>query len=193
VRVKPLQWIGMGLVIVALTAPAHGFDLLPDPIGWVLVVVGLRALPVPQRGTLLGVGVLALVVSCALWIPSVPTHIDDVDPSLTWAANLPQLVTTILIAHALSQQALLGGDGRARRWLRTARDVLVVVTVLPALVFGGGLDSLVGTTYAVATLALVLLIWLLFSYASRPWAAAHPAREDTHDGPHRTGPGGPRG
>jgi hypothetical protein len=170
--VKPLQWIGMGLVVVALTAPSHGYDLLPDPVGWLLVVVGLRALPVPQRGTLLGCAGVALVVSCVLWVPSVPTRLDDIDRSLTWAANLPQLVTTILIAHALAQQALLARDTRARRWLRTARDVLVVVTVLPVVVFGGGLDALVGTTYAVATLALVLLIWLLFAYASRPWATA---------------------
>jgi len=31
--VKPLQAVAMGLVIVLLAAPAHGFDLLPDPIG----------------------------------------------------------------------------------------------------------------------------------------------------------------
>lgn len=168
---KPLQGIGMGLVIIALTAPVHGYDLLPDPVGWLLVLAGLRALPLPQRRTLLGFAGVALVVSCVLWVPSVPARLDDADPALTWAANLPQLVTTILIAHALAQQALLAGDRRARRWLRTSRDVLVLVTVLPVVVFGGGLDSLVGATYAAATLALLLLIWLLFAYSSRPWAA----------------------
>jgi hypothetical protein len=165
----------MGLVIVALTAPVHGFDLLPDPLGWLLALTGLRVLPVPQRRTLLGLGALALVTSCALWIPSVPAHLDDVDPSLTWAANLPQLVTTIALAHALGQQALLAHDTGARRWLLTARAVLIVVTVLPAVVFGGGLDGLVGATYAAASLALLLLIVLLFVYASRPWAEAAPA------------------
>jgi hypothetical protein len=162
----------MGLVIVALTAPVHGFDLLPDPLGWLLALTGLRVLPVPQRRTLLWLGGLALVTSCALWIPSVPAHLDDVDPSLTWAANLPQLVTTIVLAHALGQQALLAHDAGARRWLLTARAVLIAVTVLPAVVFGGGLDALVGATYAAASLALLLLIVLLFVYASRPWALA---------------------
>ncbi len=166
----------MGLVIVALTAPVHGFDLLPDPLGWLLALIGLRALPVPQRRTLLGLGALALVTSCALWVPSVPEHLDDVDPSLTWAANLPQLVTTIVLAHALGQQALLAGDLRARRWLLTARTVLIVVTVLPTIVFGGGLDALAGTTYAAASLALLLLIVLLFAYAARPWARSAPSR-----------------
>jgi hypothetical protein len=165
----------MGLVIVALTAPVHGFDLLPDPLGWLLALTGLRALALPQRRTLVGLGVLALVTSCALWVPSVPAHLDDVDPSLTWAANLPQLVTTVVLAHALAQQALLAEDPGARRWLLTARAVLVAVTLLPAVVFGGGLDHLVGATYAAASLALLLLIVLLFAYASRPWAAPHPA------------------
>jgi hypothetical protein len=170
--VKPLQWIGMGLVIVALTAPVHRYDLLADPAGWVLVVVGLRALPVSQRSTLLGLAGLAFVVSCVLWVPTAATGLDDADPSLTWAADLPQLATTILLAHALAQQALVAGDRHARRWLRTSRDALVLVTLLPVIVFGGGLDPLVGTTYAVATLALLLLIWLLFRYASRRWAGA---------------------
>jgi hypothetical protein len=189
----------MGLVIVALTAPAHGFDLLPDPLGWLLALTGLRSLPVPQRRTLVGLGALAMATSCALWIPSVPRHLNDVDPSLTWAANLPQLVTTIVLAHALSQQALLAEDAGARRWLLTARTVLIVVTLLPAIVFGGGLDGLVGTTYAAASLALLLLIVLLFAYASRPWAqpAAVPPRGqrpgETHDGPPRTNRSGPRG
>ncbi len=162
----------MGLVIVLLTAPVHGYDLLPDPLGWLLALTGLRALPCPQRGTLLGLGWLAFAVSCALWIPSVPAHLDDVDPSLTWAANLPQLVTTIVLAHALAQQALAAEDLGARRWLLTARTLLVVVTVLPAVVFGGGLDGLVGATYVAASLALLLLVWLLFAYASRAWAGA---------------------
>jgi hypothetical protein len=168
--VKPLQAVGMGLVIVLLTAPVHGFDLLPDPLGWLLALTGLRALGCPQRRTLLGLAWLAFAVSCALWVPSVPAHLDDVDPSLTWSANLPQLLTTIMLAHALAQQALVAEDTSARRWLLTARSLLVVVTVLPVVVFGGGLDRLVGATYVAASLALLLLVWLLFSYAGRAWA-----------------------
>jgi hypothetical protein len=168
--VKPLQAVGMGLVIVLLTAPVHGYDLLPDPLGWLLALTGLRALTCPQRGTLVGLAWLAFAASCVLWVPSVPAHLDDVDQSLTWAANLPQLVTTIVLAHALAQLALLADDAGARRWLLTARTLLVVVTLLPVVVFGGGLDGLVGATYVAASLALLLLVWLLFAYASRPWA-----------------------
>jgi hypothetical protein len=184
--VKPLQAVGMGLVIVLLTAPVHGYDLLPDPLGWLLALTGLRALAVPQRGTMLGLAWLAFAVSCVLWIPSAPTRLDDVDPSLTWAANLPQLVTTIVLAHALAQHALLADDRRARGWLLTSRSVLILVTLLPVVVFGGGLDGLVGATYVAASLALLLLVWLLFAYASRPWAVA-PVPSDPPSGRLRDG------
>ena len=39
--VKPLQAVGMGLVIVVLTVPVAGYDVLADPLGWLLVLVGL--------------------------------------------------------------------------------------------------------------------------------------------------------
>ena len=43
---KPLQSIAMGLVIIALKAWVNGeYDVLPDPIGWLLVLQGLAALP----------------------------------------------------------------------------------------------------------------------------------------------------
>ena len=45
--VKPLQAVAMGLVIVLLGATVSGYDLLADPVGWLLVLVGLATLPVP--------------------------------------------------------------------------------------------------------------------------------------------------
>ena len=45
---RPLQSIAMGLVIVALHAEFGGFDALPDPLGWVLVLLGR---PRPARAT----------------------------------------------------------------------------------------------------------------------------------------------
>jgi hypothetical protein len=56
------------------------------------------------------------------------------------------------------------------------------------VVFGGGLDGLVGATYVAASLALLLLVWLLFAYASRIWATPEPASEPVPE----TGPGAPR-
>ena len=47
---RPLQSIAMGLVIIALRAEFGGYDALADPLGWLLVLLGVRTLPVePER------------------------------------------------------------------------------------------------------------------------------------------------
>ena len=46
----------------------------------------------------------------------------------------------------------------------------VVVAALPVLVFGAGLDQLEGVSYLAAGTTLLLVIWLLFAHAGRPWA-----------------------
>jgi hypothetical protein len=171
--VKPLQAVAMGLVIVLLTASVDGYDLLADPVGWLLVLVGLAGLPeasVPRRGTLQKVATLALVISIPVWVPAARDALNVTDPSLAWAASIPQLLTVIVLAHSLAQAANLAADANARRWLQTARTLMIVVALLPPIVLGGGLDSLVGAVAVVGSLSLLLLIVLLFRYAGRPWA-----------------------
>ena len=47
---RPLQSIAIGLVIIALRAEFGGYDALVDPVGWLLVLLGVRTLPVePER------------------------------------------------------------------------------------------------------------------------------------------------
>ena len=43
---RPLQSIAIGLVIIALRAEFGGYDALADPVGWLLVLLGVRSLPV---------------------------------------------------------------------------------------------------------------------------------------------------
>jgi hypothetical protein len=169
---RPLQSLAMGLVVIGLNAQlAGGYDALPDPLGWVLVLAGVAGLGpnLEHRAALLGLATLASLVSVPLWLPEVDERLYDLHPSLAWAANLPQLGFAILLCHTLAAAAAEGDDVRAAAWLRTAMTVFVVVAALPVLVFGGGLDALEVPSYVAATLALVLLVWLLFSYASRPW------------------------
>lgn len=173
---RPLQSIAMGLVVVTLHAAFRGYDALPDPLGWVLVLLGARHLPedLHRRSFVVGAAVLALLVSLPLWVPGLTEAVDDVHPSLTWAANLPQLAFAGLLADGLARQAARQGDRRASAWLRTEATGFVVVALLPVLVFGGGLDGLENLTYLAAGMVLLLLIWLLFAYASRPWAPSPP-------------------
>jgi hypothetical protein len=160
----------MGLVIVLLTAPVHGFDVLPDPFGWVLVLVGLAQLPLPQRGGLRALATLSLLVSVTVWFPGARDSLNVTDLALAWAAGLPELATVIALAHALAQQARLAGDQRARTWLQTAVTLFVVVVLLPPVVLGGGLHGLDDALGVVGSLTLLLFVVLLFRYAGRPWA-----------------------
>jgi hypothetical protein len=180
---RPLQSIAMGLVIIALRAPvADGYDVLPDGFGWLLVVLGVRGLPddLERRPALLTTAVLAGTVSVLLWWPGVSDAIDEVDPALLWAVNLPQLAFLALLSHVLARRAATAEDPRAAAWLRILLTGFVVAALLPVLVFGGGVDALEGPADAAAVVLLVGLIWLLFSYSVRPWAGA----QETRRGPH---------
>lgn len=173
---KPLQAVAMGLVIVLLNAQVNGYDVLADPFGWLLVLVGLAQLPVPQRGTLRMLAAVSLVVSVVVWFPGARDALNVTDDSLAWAAGIPEVGTTIVLAHALARVAGLAGDTDARRWLLTARTLFVVVLLLPPVVLGGALDSLVTAVAVVGSLTLLLLIVLLFRYAGRAWAQPVEAR-----------------
>jgi hypothetical protein len=172
--VKPLQAVALGLVIVVLTAPVRSFDLLPDPLGWLLVLAGVARLPWGGRGALRTLTRVSLVVSVVVWMPSARDALNVTDDSLAWAASLPELLTAVVLAHVLAASARAAGDHEARRWWQTARTLMLVVLVLPPIVLGGGLGSLVGALAVAGSLSLLLVIVLLFRYAGRPWALPVP-------------------
>lgn len=177
---RPLQSIAMGLLIVALRAEFQGYDALPDPIGWALVLHGLTRIPgdLIRRELLRTLAVLALVVSVPLWWPGVDQRLHDLHASLAWVANLPQLAFAVLLADSLARRAVAHGDVKAPGWLRTAMTGFIVAAAMPVIVFGAGVDFLEEPTYILATLTLLMLIWLLFTYAHRPWAG-HPTHHAT--------------
>ena len=164
---KPLPWIAMGLVIVALSAHARGVDLLADPLGWVLVLLGVHRFGrLSPPATWLAA--VALVVSSFLWWPGVSEALADQDVSLVWAASVPELAAMAALCAGLARVAGSAGDRRARAWLGTAA-VLAVVTALaplPVLAAGRDLDSVL----LLGLVTVVLVIALLFRYSSRPWA-----------------------
>lgn len=167
----PLQSVAMGLLVVALSARFGGYDALADPLGWVLVVLGVRRLPGLSRARdLLVLAVVALVVSCVVWWPATSEWLDDQHPSLRWALTLPQLGMQVLLAHELSLRARAAGDRPAARWLRQVLVAVVLVGLLPVLVFATGSELLEVWSYVAAALVAIWMIWLLFVCAPRPWA-----------------------
>lgn len=160
----------MGLLFLLLLVEARGWDVIPDPVGWLLVAVGVRRLPeqVPQ-GALLYLAAVAGLVSLALW-PALPGDpLGDVDPSLQWAMNLPQLLFCTLLAWRLAAAA--AAEPTARALLRLDAGMFAAAAVLPPIVFGGGVRALEQPSYLIAGLALMTFVVLLFVYSGRDWAA----------------------
>ena len=88
----PLHPVALGLVVVALVVDGGGWDLLPDPLGWGLVLVGTLALPreIHRRDAMVVAAAAALLVAAVVWPPGVAERVADTDESLSWALSLPQ-------------------------------------------------------------------------------------------------------
>jgi len=182
---SPLQRIAMGLVIVLVPAnfpsdphPAWEFyDALPDPVGWALVLYGVRSL----RGHL-DVDVVswlawvAFAVSVPLWFPQlnhllVPEYNDDIDVSFQWMLFLPQTLFSLMLARAI------GRAGELReppdRFVAGRYGVLTwafgALIVLPVVAYGGGVDGLVTPTLVGIGLVNAVFVYYLFRVHRRPW------------------------
>lgn len=167
--VKPLNAIAMGLVVIALVASQGGYDLLPDPLGWVLVLVGLRLLRWPTTATWFAA--IALAAACVLWVPATEEWLEVRDPSLRWAANLPQVGFLIALCLELTRRADAAGDAKGRAWWRTFLALSALLAVMPVVVFAAaGGDDALEAVYAAAGAFLLAVIVLLLVHAGRPWA-----------------------
>lgn len=178
---KPLQSIAMGLVIIAVSARINGdYDVLADPVGWLLVLQGLGQLPaaLPHRPALSTLGSVALVISVVLWFPSLAAGLEREDVALLWAAALPQLAFVALLCRALATIA----TGPAAGWLATAAALTVAAAAVVTVVLATDGSALAGALALTGSGSLLLVIVLLFRYASRPWALAPAAPLAPADG-----------
>jgi hypothetical protein len=163
----PLQKVAMGLVIVVLDAYLAGFDAVPDVLGWVLVLVGLRDLRVTLTGfgTLLSLaGVAAVISAVLLW----PGLVGSVPESTGWLLSLPQLAFCIVLCGSLA--TLAAADQDAARRFAVLRWAFVVLVFAPAVLYGGGVDPLRVPIAVVTVAANVYLVYLLFKVSKRPYA-----------------------
>ena len=101
----------------------------------------------------------------------------DGDPAVAWAAYLPQFAFIGLLFHALALAALAADERRPSAWLRIVVTATALVMVAPILIFGAGITGLADPAELVRFLVYVMAVWLLFNYASRPWAGAPPVDE----------------
>ncbi len=188
---SPLQKIAMGMVIVigsALFPPNPSpswaqYDALPDPIGWLLVVLGMVALAKADDTfvTSRWLAIVAGAVSVPMWIPQLHHHLDA---SGEWFASLPQIVFCLVLSREIG---LLGArqkppDGYVAKRFGLLVWGFAVIGVLPVLTLGGGLTGLENTTLLVSTLVNVVFVYVLFRVHRREWLGGpgplevHPAR-----------------
>ena len=182
---SPLQRIAMGLVVVLVPAnfphdphPAWAFyDALPDPIGWLLVLSGVRAL---RRHLDLDVATwlawVALAVSVPLWFPQVnhllvPEYNDSIEVSFQWFLSLPQTVFSLALARTIGRQAelqrprdrLVAGRYGVLTWAFAA------LIVLPVVAYGGGVETLENPALIGIGLVNVVFVYYLFRVHRRAW------------------------
>ena len=169
-----LQKVAIGLVIVFLSARFGGYDALPDPVGWGLVVAGLLPLRtrIPLGGWAVTSAGFAGLVAVPLLLPSLETRLA---PSGQWAASLPQTLFCVVLCTSLCTLAGRAGDPESVR-LGLLRWGFVAVAAGPVLVYGGGVDALTAPVAVLAVLANVALVYFLFKLSRRGYGRTEPGR-----------------
>src|SRR5690349_5144690 len=159
----------MGLLIVILDVPLSGWDWVADPLGWVLVLLGLSAVrdEVPNHRGLSITAWVCLVVSVIIYPPGSVATLDD---SLAWVFSVPTVVWCFLVCDALHDVA----DGGRRTTLLWLRNLFAVVAVLPLLVYLAGVDWLTVPTAVLAVGANVALLYLLWTTETAEEPASEP-------------------
>ncbi|HWU23340.1 MAG TPA: hypothetical protein VN088_17505 [Nocardioides sp.] len=177
---RPLGLIGYGFLFVAVKVMFGRYDVLVDPLGWVLVLLGLRrlarAVDLPATMALTYLGILALLCSGPLWWPDTAQSLQDGDPAVLWSVGLGELLFSAVLCHALATLAQEARENAALIWFRICEAGLVIGALTPPLYFGAHLSWLQGVGNLGEILRLVVLA-LCFVYSGRTWAGA-PVKPD---------------
>ncbi len=152
---RPLTQAALGLALVLADLRVGSLDVLPDPVGWVLVLVGLW--PLRSRHTGLVVAVVAGVVMVPVSVPSVFVDPADVGALLDLA---DLLVEAVFFFALLTAVRALTYDGSTRRTASIIRaiDVAWSLLGLALLVVLGETDASYQVDGAGSALILVLLL-----------------------------------
>lgn len=181
--IRPMILIGLGLVIYLLspgvtttthgdTTTLHGWDLLPDWVGWAAILVGTWGLArrLPSFRLMAAAGALALAVSVMMWVPAWRDEIrgPDADPALLWAISLPALAWLVLYCLALA--GLSKRDAGASFWWKYLAAMNAGAAVLPVLVYGGGMKGLEGLLAVLQLMGAIGTTMFSFFHSGRDWA-----------------------
>lgn len=180
---KPLQAIAFGVLLLALdtTSPDPGaFDPLPDPLGWLFLLLGLYGLTRAgdvvepgRRGVLRLLGVLALVISVVLVVPDAARWLADQDePALGWAVDLPRFTFLLLLCEQLGRRAHAAAARVPATTFGLLTAAFAFVLAAPPLAFGAGLTGVGQAGQASAQAAQLALVVTCLAVGGRRWAGA---------------------
>lgn len=175
---KPLYAMAFGLILVALgptDADPGTFDPMPDPLGWLFILIGLfglaPSLDDKRAGLLRFLGATALVFSGALVVPAVARWVAT-DPSLGWAADVPRFGFFAILCYELSAAALKHRATVAASMFNLSALALLFVLAAPPVAFGGGVTAVGNAGEITAEIVQIALVVLFFVYGNRRWAGA---------------------
>lgn len=170
----PLRQIGIGLLVVVFAVRVAGFDVLCDPVGWLLVIGATQRIGGDDRtrSRVTTAAVTAFVIAVPLAVPSLAARVRDADPSVAWALSLPQIAVVLLLALHLGASAQAAGDVDAAAWWRWARTGAIVVALAPVIVYPTGSEELIGLTLLLSLLTMLFTVGLLLRHAPRGWAGS---------------------
>lgn len=163
----PLQQIAMGLVLVVLDA-ATSWDVLPDPLGWLLALPAVALLPARVRRPPLYAGLVAAVVSALAWPPAGRDLVAGLDPSVDWLVLLvPDLAFGALLCWSLGR--LAPRESRASGVWPSLAFLFAVAALGPAPFLATG-AAVPGDLALLAQVCWLALLVLLFVWHRAPWA-----------------------
>lgn len=168
-----LQTVAMGLVIVFLDVGPSGWDWIADPVGWLLVLIGLAGLRelLPSYRALSITAWVCLGISLLTYSPH---SVRTLDPMLGWLFSLPTVAFSFLCCDALMDVTT---DPLHKRF-DVLRWCFVVVGALPLLLYGVGMDWLTVPTAVVAVAVNIVLLFTLWSAGDQdPPGVEEPAKE----------------
>ena len=167
---KPLRLIGLGLLMLLILPNYRGWDLLPDWLGWTLVLIGSAVFTrtMTSNRPLLWAAVGAIISAAVLWPPEWNDAINDAPKSVLWAILLPRVAWSVLFCLACSARAWR--EPVSSVWWKYLAIMHIAVGVLPILVYGGGMTGLEDTLRTLDLLALICTMALAFWHSGRAWA-----------------------
>jgi hypothetical protein len=161
---KPLSLMAWGLLLVVLDLRVDGLDLVPDPLGWVFVLLAaLRLRPLHAGFTAATVAaVVGLVASLPDWV--------GVAPNLAGTATT--LAETVLVFATCTAIMALVPDRRGRantlRWWDLALTVILVPLVVLAVVEPGFVVLALFAGLAALVVLVCFLVLLFRTAGDRP-------------------------